>query len=483
MKRSFLIGVAWSGASSWIEQALNLLIFIAIARIIGTEQFGLAGMAMAFLLVFETLVRETLTEEIVQRPSLNDGFLEATFAVLMGVGTLIFLLLCALAPVAAAMYREPIVALLILAVSPVILMISGYGVSNALLRRRLAFDILGFQAVIGSIAGGIAGIWLALEGYGAWALIGQRLVMTFVNFVISNLAARWVPKRLPRRADFKMVSGLGPSVLVIKTFEMMTAQTPAVLLGVFSGPTSVAIYSLAVRFVEVLISIIVAPLRTVTQSVIAEMHRRSGESRDFILEVSQIAALLTCASLVGMAMISDPAVPIFFGEDWYETIQVVPLICISGCVFSVTLLQQAYLVAISRTRRWVRTVIAECLAGIVLVTIAGSFGPIWTAAAVSVRALVFLPIRTRIMLDPEKIPAARYTHWVIVLPAALAASMALVLGVWRYFALHQIPDVVYILITVILGVLTYAVLVWTLTPSVVQRALAFVRTARAERDA
>ena len=60
MMRQFAVGVAWIGAASWIEQVLNLAIFVLIARLIGTEKFGLAGMALAFILMSETLVRSTL---------------------------------------------------------------------------------------------------------------------------------------------------------------------------------------------------------------------------------------------------------------------------------------------------------------------------------------------------------------------------------------------------------------------------------------
>lgn len=482
MKRRFLIGAAWSGASSWIEQALNLTIFVLIARIIGTEQFGLAGMAMAFLLMFEVLIRETLTEEIIQRDDVSGGFLEATWAVLLGAGLVIFLILCALAPVAAAAYNEPLVALLIFAFSPVILMISGSGVSTALLRRRLAFDILGFQAIAGSIVGGIVGVSVALMGYGAWALVGQRLAMTFTNFTISIIAAGWVPKKIPRRSDFKLVGGLGPRVVVIKTASMMTTQAPAIALGVFVGASSVAIYALSLRLVEVLTTLVVAPLRTVTQSVIAEMRRRSDESRDFIVEVSQITALLSCASLAGLAVVGDPAILLIFGEEWTKTIYVVPIICIAGCVSSVTLVQQAYLVAIDHTRRWVRVVVAETIFGIFLVLIASPYGAVWAAAAFSLRALVFLPIRTAIMLDPEKISARTYLRRVIILPAILATAMAVVVFTWRYFLLDEMHDIFYLMLAILIGAAVYLGLLMKLSPWVFRRARIFVQAAREERE-
>ncbi len=480
MKRMFLIGAAWSGASSWIEQALNLTIFIVIARIIGTEQFGLAGMAMAFLLLSEVLIRETLTEQIIQRPNLEDGFLEAVWTLLMAAGFVTALILCGLAPVAAHFYQEPSVTWLLIATTPVILMISCYGVPAALLRRRLAFDILGVQAVLGAVAGGIVGIGIALMGYGAWALVGQRLAMTFVNFLISIFAAKWVPQQIPRLPHFKLISGLGPRVAIIKVATSITNQTPTIALGVFVGANAVAIYSLSLRVVEVLATLFVSPLKAVTQSVVAEMQRRGEGSGDFILEVSQIVALLSCASLAGLAVVGDPAVPIVFGEEWIGSIYVVPFICLAGCVNAVTGMQESYLMALGRMKRWVRVVIVETAVGVALILLASPYGPVWTAVAFSARAMLFLPFRTALVLEPEAIPVKKYVRWVIVVPSILALAMASFVWLWRYLTFGQIPDLAFLGLGILIGLAAYGAMLVTLTPTILSRAKLFVQAARAE---
>lgn len=482
MKRSFLIGSAWAGASSWIEQVINLAAFVAIARLIGTEQFGLGGMALAFLLLSEVVVRETLTEEIVQRETLAEGFLEASGAVLLSAGALMFVLLCAIAPIAAASYQEPLVAWLILGSAPVVLMLASSGVSTTLLRRRLAFDVLAFQAITGAIVGGIVGIGLALMDYGAWALIGQRLSMTFVNFIISVFAARWVPKKIPRREDFKLVGRLGPRVLVIKAASTITMQMPSIALGVFSGANAVAVYALAQRLLEVISTLIVGPLRTVAQSVIAEMQRRKENSSEFILEVSQFVAMLAFASFAGIAVIADPTIQLIFGAEWSAAADVVPWICVAGCVAAVVVIQESYLLAMNRARRLVQIVVWETLVGVIMILVASPFGPSAVAGALSLRAVLFLPFRTAAMLKPEKLSASIYARWVLLIPTALAISMAFVVAIWRFIALGKLPDLVYLGLAILIGVVTYAVLLIALVPAVVERARLFIQSARAEGD-
>ncbi|MCP5433185.1 MAG: oligosaccharide flippase family protein, partial [Alphaproteobacteria bacterium] len=78
-RRRFSVGMAWMFAGNWVEQACNFAIFVTLARILGAEAFGLAMMAMAFIVFAEFLVRETITEGLIQQHEVEPGHLDATF--------------------------------------------------------------------------------------------------------------------------------------------------------------------------------------------------------------------------------------------------------------------------------------------------------------------------------------------------------------------------------------------------------------------
>ena len=149
MKRDFTVSAAWNTAGGWIEQAVTAVNFLVIARLVGVEAFGIAAMAFAFLFLGEFLVRDTLTEAIVERRSLEDGRLEATFVGLIGFSLVVVVALVVISQVAAKAYGEPTVGPLLLAASPTVLMIGAAGVSTALLRRQLAYRALAIRTVLG----------------------------------------------------------------------------------------------------------------------------------------------------------------------------------------------------------------------------------------------------------------------------------------------------------------------------------------------
>lgn len=472
-KRHFAIGAAWTAGAAWLEQLGNFVIFVVIARMIGTEPFGIAAMSLAFVLFGEVLVRETITEGIIERRDLDDGFLAATFAALVGFGLVIFAALCALAPVAAAIYAQPTVAPLMLATSPTVLLIAVSGVPTALLRRKMAFQSLAYRSTAGVIVGGATGIYMAMEGYGAWSLVCQRLSMMTVNCVFTIIAAGWWPKRWPKRADFGLIGGLGPQVLILRATTLIITQTPAVTLGIASGPQAVAAYSLAWRLVEVLVTVTISAPRSVAQSTIAAVRRSDGGTIKLFLELCEFVALIGLSALAGLALVATPAIELIFGPQWQMTAVVLPWICLAGTIAALTELQESYLMAINQSRQYVKVVVVEALAGIVLLSIASQFGAVAAAAAFGLRAAFFLPIRTSAALAPESIHAWHYVRSLMP-PIVVAAGMSASVGLWRALALGHMPDIVYLGAAVLVGVVSFGAILALATPGVLVRLKSFI---------
>lgn len=468
MKQLFVSGTVWTSAAAWIEQASNFIIFVLIARLIGTEAFGLAAMSLVFIMFGEVLVRETLTEGIIQRPTIEDGYLEAVFAGLTGFGLIILVTLAVFSQIAAAIYNEAIVAALILTASPVVLLIAISGVSTALLRRSMAFRVLAMRSIAGVVAGGAAGLALAIYGYGAWSLVGQRLVTVFVNSVAALIAARWIPIRLPRRADFSLITGLGPRVVILRAATLAMLQMPTIVLGVAIGPHAVSLYALAWRLIEVLMTLIVAPIKSVAQSAIAAMQRENEATDEFFITVTQLVALVGFTSFGGVALLANPALSLMFGPEWSGTLLIIPWLCFAGAIQVLSQVQESYLIALDQSRKYIKAVVFEAIFSIALIILASTYGVVFVAAAVALRTALFFPVRVAIALAPEQISVARYAHSILI-PCFIAIGMSLAVGLWRRAAFGHMPDIVYVTLAILIGIVTFGVILATFTPGILAR--------------
>ena len=161
VERQFSRGVAWMAVGNWIEQAVNFAVFVTLARLLGARDYGLLAMASVFIVLSESLVRESLSEYLIAAHEDAVEDLNATFWLLAGLGAVLALALAAIAPLAARTYGEAEVRLLILALAPSVLIVALNAVPVAILRRKMEFRILSLRAIAGVVLGGIIGIGMA----------------------------------------------------------------------------------------------------------------------------------------------------------------------------------------------------------------------------------------------------------------------------------------------------------------------------------
>jgi O-antigen/teichoic acid export membrane protein len=473
VKRDFTIGAAWTVASGWIEQGIAAVNFLVIARLVGVENFGIAAMSFAFLFLGEFLVRDTLTEAIVERRFLEEGRLEATFFALIGFSVLVVLALGIVAYVAARAYAQPTVAPLLMAASPTVLMIGTAGVSTALLRRQLAYRTLAIRSVLGVVASGIVGITMAFHGFGAWSLVGQRLTEIGINSVMAFTAAGWMPRRWPRLADYALLRGLGPRVVLLRSLTLVIVQTPTVALGVFADPRAAGLFAFSWRVVEIVVALVVKPVQGVAQSVIAEMRRQGSATDEFFLDLTNLAAWVSFQAFVGLALIAGPLVGLLLGQDWLAAGPILAILCVPGAISGLTAIQEAYLLAMNRIETFVWASAVEAALGVVVVAFGSLYGPVPAVAAVATRAVAAFPLRTSAALTVERIALQRFVG-VLMPPLLAAVVMAVPVTIWRMTVLGRVSDLVFVVSAVAIGVATVATLLFGLMPNALAQLRSFI---------
>lgn len=472
MKRDFSNGAAWSTAASWLEQTAAAITFLVIAKLIGVESFGIISMAFAFLFLGEYLVRDTITESIIERKSLEEGRLEATFAVQTGIALALVLTLIIVAPIVAKIYDEPTVAPLLIAACPTVLMIGVAGVSTALLRRKMAYKTIAIRIVAGVVVGGLVGITMAMYGFGAWSLVGQRLAEIGFNSVLAIKAAGWRPKKWPRRSDFALLRGLGPNAIKLRAITIIITQTPTVMLGILADPRAVGLFAFAWRLAEIVLSVSIKPLQGVAQSAIAAFRRQQRDTSQFFIDLTELAAFIGFSAFTGLALIAYPLTGILLGPEWSDASAILPFICLANSVTALTSVQEAYLLAMDKLKPFLAVAAIEAVLGLVVISLASRYGPVVAAGVVALRALVSLPLRTAAALMAEAIAPRRFVG-ALATPMLVTAGIAAAVGLWRHTTLDSIPGTIYVASAILVGILTAGIILFGLMPNTVARLRTF----------
>jgi O-antigen/teichoic acid export membrane protein len=348
VQKQFGKAVAWMALGNWTEQAVNFIVFVTLARLLGAEAFGLLAMAAVFVIFSEFLVRETLSEALISLPDIDDGHLNASFWSLtvfgLGLGAVIVLG----AGLIGAFYDEPRIVPLVQTLALSVPIIAVTAVPVTILRRKMEFRILSLRAIAGVIAGGIVGIAMAMSGAGVWALVGQRLVQVGVNVVLAWGAVAWRPRFNVSLQMLRDTGGLGVQVLLLRVGEIALTQLPVLIIGAVLGPISAGIYSIAWRLVELASVLIAMPIRMAAQPAFAAINRQGEKAAEFLVDLIRLAGWLAFPAFAGLSVLALPFLASVFGDKWLAAAPVLMVMAPLGAYLSVEKQHQAFSLAKGR---------------------------------------------------------------------------------------------------------------------------------------
>lgn len=472
--RRLSVGVAWMFAGIGVEQACGFVIIIVLARLLQAEAIGLFMMAMLFVIFAEFLVRDTIGDALIALDEVEDGHLDAAFWFLIGCSTAVAVCIVLLAQPIARAYSEPVAAEFLYWLWPTVMMIAFGGVPTGLLRRRLEFRALAISATLGVVAGGVVGIAMALQGYGPWSLVGQRLVQILVNNIVVWFAVDWRPGFRARRRHFQDIRAFSINILGLRAMEVISLQTPTFVIGYALGPVALGQFTIAWRIVEATAFVLITPVRFVAQPAFAELRRGAGLARDLLHNISEASALIAFATFLGLAAVAGPAVYVLFGPGWEPAVPALRVLCLVGMFLSIEKLQQAFCLAMGHVGKLFALSFCEVVLGIALMLVAGRYGLVAVAAAFVARYYLLWPVRFYIVRKTADVAIWQYCK-IFILPFAVSSVMAGAVVGWQYFMVGRLSDPAMLITAIMIGMAVYAAIVWTAMPGRVRRIVLFIK--------
>ena len=306
----------WSALTAAIEALLALGILAVLSRLLAPRDFGVVAIALIFVGVVDATGKLGIGPAIVQRPGLTGRHVATGFALSAALGAALAAAVWLAAPAVARFFADPEAPAVLGALSAVFVLTGLGEVSAHLLRRRLRFGQLAFATLLSQAAGyGPVAIALALDGHGAWALVGG-LLARHALFAAAVLACRPPSLRagLSRRAAAELLR-FGAAFSVSALTAALAGRGARFAIAAGLGAAPLGHYALAWRVAG-------APhrlggvLQRVLFPAMAERQGRVDRLRPVYLHGMEAASLAALTASVPMVLCAPEIVAVLFGPQW-----------------------------------------------------------------------------------------------------------------------------------------------------------------------
>ena len=308
LKEKTAKGLFWGGFSNGIQQLLNLLFGIFLARLLTPSDYGMVGMLAIFSLIASSIQESGFTAALVNKKEVTHNDYNAVFWFNAAISLSLYLLLFLCAPLIADFYHTPELTPLA-RYSFIGFFIASLGISHsAYLLRNLMVKQRALSSVIGLTVSGITGVILAYFGFSYW---GKFYTEKEVGYY--NQANKWC--------------GMGQLFIS----------------GMING---------------------------VAQPVLTKVSDDLERQKRVFRKMLRFTAFVSFPAMLGLGIVSEELIIITITDKWYSSISIMQILCISGAFTPIAYLYQQLIISKRKSHIYMWNTIALgiiLLSGVLLV--------------------------------------------------------------------------------------------------------------------
>ncbi len=384
-----LASAASRGAASTIVwQLLRALIqfgsALVLARLLSPSDFGLLAMILAVTGLGEVLRDLGLSLASVQAKSLDQCEKSNLFWINVVSGAVLSGIVCVLARPMAALYGEPALVTMTLALAPIYLLNATAAQFRAQLNRDMRYTSMNLVDVIPYAIGfGIAAIvGLATGSY--WALVIQQLTVALSGLVLAMLVSRWWPSWPKRHVSVRRFLRFGIGATGTQTLQYITRNADNVAIGAVWGSAMLGLYAKAFQLLILPMNQFMAPMTRVTLPVLSKVRDDRVTFLRYFNAGQMISGLVVAVGYGIVTGLAHPLIRLFLGADWLPMASIFQALAVGGLFRALTQPLSWVYLSLGRTTAFFKySLVSQPLIILCMLT-ALPWGPVGVAVALSV---------------------------------------------------------------------------------------------------
>ncbi len=467
LKQRTAKGLFWGALNSGTTQVLNLVIGIALARLLSPEDYGIVGVLAIFTAIAGDLQSAGFTQALVNihSPTAREYNSVFSFNVVMSLAMYAVLFMCA--PLIAEFFHQPCLT----SVSRVVFLsffIASLGIAHGgYMTKNMMNKEMAIIGIAGLVSSGTVGITLAALGFSYWALAWQQIAyITVVNIGRYYYVKDWRPRLT---LDFQPVREMAPfalKILVTKIVNTTSNNILTVIFGRLFPIRQVGNYSQAFKWDTMAHSLITNTVGQLAQPVLVE----EGSQRVY-RKMMRFTAFLSMPLMFGLALVAREFILITIGENWLDCVPLLQVLCLSGAFMPLYTMYQNLAISKGRSDLYMWLNIVQIVLQIAVIVAFSSLGMLTMVYAYSAFIILWLL--------PWHLFAGRligYRWWDAFKDVAPFAVIAALVMLATHYLTQSLENIyILLLVRILLATLLYYTLMRLLGAEIMKECLQFLK--------
>jgi len=464
----------WKLLERFGVQGIQFVLLIVLARILSPEHYGVLSLMIIFTTLANVFVQNGFNTALIQNKDVKEEDYSSVFWVSLGVACILYGVLFFTTPLIAKFYKMPEIVLPFRVLALMLIPGAFNSVQVAKISREMNFKLIFQSNIIAIVVSGIAGIAIALMGGGLWALVVQTMLNVFMVCIVMLFTVDWKPKLVCDLRRIKILFTFGWKLLVSALIDTLYQDLSSLVVGKKYSEKTLGFYNRGKQFPQFIIGAINGAVQSVLLPAMSSKQDDKSQVKTLMRNSITLSAFIIFPMMAGLAGVAKPLVSLILTDKWLPCVPYLQIFCFNFAFWPVHTCNLQAINAMGRSDMFLKLEIIKKAMGIVSLVIALVYfdSPI----AIAVTGTITNVISCFVNAYPNKklIGYSYFEQMKDILPSFLMSM--LMFGVVILLGQLQFVSIVVLIIQVLAGVITYALL------SLIIRPKAFVGLLRIKKN-
>jgi O-antigen/teichoic acid export membrane protein len=389
-KKQSLNATIWTIIDIIFNKAIFFIATLVLARLLGPNEFGLIGMIMVFFTIGTTLVDSGLSVSLIRTANPDDAEYSTIFYMNLVMSLIAYLFIFIAAPFVADFYAQPILKSLIRIYCLGFIITAMRMIAQTMLIREMNFKKIAILNIPGNIVGLIIGVWMAMNEYKVWSIVGLYLSTQIVATMMYWIFIKWRPKIVFSIEKMKYHWNFGYKLMISAQLNTVFDNIYNILIGKFYSVQSLGYYERAYTFNNYPVSILSGIISKVSLPLLSQISEDKQRTLQVYRKILMLSFYISAPLMLGALVVAKPLFSLVLGEQWIPAVPFFQILCLAYMLHPIHSLNINILSVYGKSNLFLKLEIIKKVMVLVLVLVTfnfGIYGLVWSSVIGSFAAL------------------------------------------------------------------------------------------------
>lgn len=386
-RNQIILNLIWKFLERVGTQGISFLVAVILARVLLPEDFGIIVIITIFITIANVLVQSGLGTALIQKKEADNLDFSSVFFTSLFLSFCLYTILFFTAPAISTFFNEPELVEVFRVLALVLIPFSLNSIQQVYVIKHMQLKKLFVSGLYSAIISGAVGIYMAINGYGVWALVAQQLSSSIVATVSLWILIEWKPQLSFSLKRLQKLFSFGWKLLVANLLNNLYNEMFNVVVGKKFLTETLGLYNRGKQFPSLIVTNIDNSVQAIMLSAYSNYQDDKVRVKQMMRRSIVTSAFVVFPMMAFLAAAAEPIITIVLTDKWIESVPFLQIFCL---FFALQPIQTANIQAINALGRsdiFLKLEILKKTLGIIIILVASNYGIYsiaWSAVIVAV---------------------------------------------------------------------------------------------------